>query len=69
VDCRDVERLLHPYLDGELDLIHASQVEHHVAECTACAEARRGLLALREAIGTAPYHAPRRRCAASCFGR
>jgi anti-sigma factor RsiW len=57
VDCRDVERLLHPYLDGELDLIHAAQVEHHVAECTACAEARRGLLALREAVGTAPYHA------------
>jgi anti-sigma factor RsiW len=56
VDCRDAERLLHPYLDGELDLIHAAQVEHHLAECDACSEARRALLALREALAAgAPY--------------
>jgi anti-sigma factor RsiW len=57
VDCRDVQPLLHPYADGELDLVRHLQVEHHVAECAACAEREHGLRALREAVAAAPlYH-------------
>lgn len=57
MDCRDVQPLLHPYSDGELDLVRHLQVEHHLAECTACAERERGLRLLREAVAAAPlYH-------------
>jgi len=57
VDCRDVQNLLHPYLDGELDLVRHLQIEHHLAECAACAERNLGLQRLRETITAAPlYH-------------
>lgn len=57
MDCRDVQALLHPYSDGELDLVRHLQVEHHLAECTGCAERARGLRLLREAVQAVPlYH-------------
>jgi anti-sigma factor RsiW len=57
VDCRDVRNLVHAYADGELDLVRHLQVEHHLAECTACADEDQGLRALREALAAAPlYH-------------
>jgi anti-sigma factor RsiW len=57
VDCRDVQHLLHPYSDGELDLVRHLQVEHHLAECAECAERERGLRLLRDTIASAPlYH-------------
>lgn len=57
MDCRDVQALLHPYADGELDLVRHLQVEHHLAECEGCAERARGLRRLREAVAAAPlYH-------------
>jgi anti-sigma factor RsiW len=57
VDCRDVQSLLHPYSDGELDLVRLLQVEHHLAECADCAGRQRGLRELREAIASAAlYH-------------
>ncbi len=57
MDCRDVQPLLHPYADGELDLVRHLQVEHHLASCAECAERERGLRLLREALASAPlYH-------------
>ena len=57
MDCRDVQHLLHPYSDGELDLVRHLQVEHHLAECADCAERDRGLRQLRDAIAAGPlYH-------------
>jgi anti-sigma factor RsiW len=57
VDCRDVRNLLTAYSDGELDLVRHLQAEHHLAECTACAEHEQGLRILRDAIASAaPYH-------------
>ncbi|MDB5309016.1 MAG: anti-sigma factor [Gemmataceae bacterium] len=60
MDCRDVQNLLHPYSDGELDLVRHLQIEHHLAECAACAEHQLGLRRLREALASAPlyHHAP-----------
>jgi anti-sigma factor RsiW len=60
VDCRDVQNLLHPYADGELDLVRHLQVEHHLAECAVCAGREQGLQRQREAIAAAPlyYRAP-----------
>jgi anti-sigma factor RsiW len=57
VDCREVQNLLHPYSDGELDLVRHLQVEHHLADCAECAERERGLWLLRVAVASgAPYH-------------
>lgn len=53
MECRDVHNLLHPFVDGELDLVRHLQIEHHLADCTACADRERGLRQLREAL-TAP---------------
>jgi len=57
VDCRDVQHLLHPYCDGELDLVRHLQIEHHLAECAECAEREQGLRLLHTALTSAPlYH-------------
>ncbi|QJW94382.1 anti-sigma factor family protein [Frigoriglobus tundricola] len=57
MDCRDVQHLLHPYSDGELDLVRHLQIEHHLAECATCAERDQGLRLLRAALTSAPlYH-------------
>lgn len=57
MDCRDVQPLLHPYSDGELDLVRHLQVEHHLAECTACADRERELRQLRGMFAETPlYH-------------
>ncbi len=45
-DCREIEALLSPYADGELDAADAARVESHLAECAACRET---LAAWREA--------------------
>jgi anti-sigma factor RsiW len=48
---------LHPYSDGELDLVRHLQIEHHLAECAACAERQLGLRLVRDAVASAPlYH-------------
>jgi len=57
VDCRDVQPLLHPYSDGELDLVRHLQIEHHLAECTECAEREREVRQLRGMFADTPlYH-------------
>ena len=52
MECRDVRNLLHPFVDGELDLVRHLQVEHHLADCGDCAERERGVRQLREALAT-----------------
>jgi anti-sigma factor RsiW len=60
VECRDVQNLLHPFVDGELDLVRHLQIEHHLADCTGCADRERGLRQLREALAAPElrYRAP-----------
>lgn len=38
MSCADVARLLHPYVDGELDAAHVIEIDEHVAGCAACAQ-------------------------------
>jgi anti-sigma factor RsiW len=47
VDCREVEGLLDPYHDGELDPAVSRSIRDHLDACAAC----RQLLAHRESIG------------------
>jgi anti-sigma factor RsiW len=57
MNCPDVLRLLHPYSDGELDVVRHVQIEEHLAECAACAEQEKHLRSLRAAISSPSlYH-------------
>ena len=57
MDCRDVQNLLHPYSDGELDLIRHLQIEHHLDDCKECAERARSLRQLHGVLASGSlYH-------------
>jgi anti-sigma factor RsiW len=56
LNCQDTQRLLHGYVDGELDLLQSMEIDQHVQECTACAQAYTDLQAVRTAVkNRAPY--------------
>src|SRR5437899_9338606 len=48
--------LIHAYLDGELDLLNTVQLEDHLRECAACAEASRNHQRLRSAIDSGGFY-------------
>ena len=55
--CRDVQHLLHPYFDGELDLVRHVEIEEHLAECAECGERADNLRSLRAALSSPSlYH-------------
>jgi anti-sigma factor RsiW len=60
VNCTETQKLLHGYLDGELDLVNNVAVERHVQECAACAATWRRNQALRDALrgGSLSYAPP-----------
>jgi anti-sigma factor RsiW len=59
VQCDELRTLLHGYVDGELDLVRNVEIEHHLEECSACAEACQELRSLRQALAdTTLYHRP-----------
>jgi anti-sigma factor RsiW len=56
LNCQDAQKLLHGYVDGELDLLQSMEIDQHVQECTACAQAYTDLQAVRTAVkNRAPY--------------
>lgn len=60
MNCPDVQDLLHPYADGELDLVRHLELEGHLAGCPECAEQEKRLRSLRATL-TSPslyYRAP-----------
>src|SRR5262249_46030673 len=57
VKCDELADLLHPFADGELDLVRSLTVERHREACPACAAAVKDLQALRGSLGQpALYH-------------
>jgi anti-sigma factor RsiW len=59
VNCHETQTLLHPYVDGELDLVRSLELDRHLQECPACAEAVGKEQRLRDALGNpALYHRP-----------
>jgi anti-sigma factor RsiW len=50
VVCDDNSRLLHGYLDGELDLIRSLEIEEHLKTCPDCAQQLWGQQTLRKAF-------------------
>jgi len=56
MECRRAENLVDAYLDGELDPIHAMEVEGHLQECGKCTAILEGRKALQQALRTQlPY--------------
>jgi anti-sigma factor RsiW len=53
MNCAECEILLHPLIDGELDAMHAREVEAHATTCAGCAEKLKTLRAMREAMAAA----------------
>jgi len=41
MNCKEVEEVIHGYLDGELDLVRSVAVEEHLKTCAACTRALR----------------------------
>jgi anti-sigma factor RsiW len=57
VICEEFEDLLHPFADGELDLVRSLAVERHLQGCSGCATAIKELKALQGALAEpALYH-------------
>jgi anti-sigma factor (TIGR02949 family) len=61
VACDENARLLHGYLDGELDLVRNLEIEEHLKTCPHCAQELRGQQTLRKAFRSANLYdrAPR----------
>ena len=49
--CETARALLHPYVDGELDLHESAEVESHLESCAACRAQFEAERALRGAVG------------------
>ena len=50
MNCKELEDLLSPYLDGELDASQRSAVEQHLADCPDCRRALKQLKVMHEAL-------------------
>jgi len=50
VNCPENNTLIHAYLDGELDLLSTLQLEAHLRECAACAQAYKNHQTMRSAM-------------------
>ena len=48
--CQEAQRLIHPYLDGELDLVRSLEIEAHLNDCQPCAQAYNELRSLHSAV-------------------
>ena len=51
--CKEAHRLIHPYLDGELDLVRSLEIEAHLKDCQTCAQAYTELRSLHSAVSDA----------------
>ncbi len=52
MNCQEAQKLIHPYMDGELDLMNSLEVEQHLQDCAVCSQVYKNQQALRAAIGS-----------------
>jgi anti-sigma factor RsiW len=52
VDCKETQKLIDPYGDGELDSLRSREVEGHLESCAICAQAYRNHRELKAALST-----------------
>jgi anti-sigma factor RsiW len=48
--CQEAHRLIHPYVDGELDLVRSLEIEAHLKDCQTCVQAYNELRSLHSAV-------------------
>jgi anti-sigma factor RsiW len=59
VNCQENNTLIHAHLDGELDLLSTLQLEAHLRECAACAQAYKNHQNLKSAMSSGSlYYKP-----------
>ena len=60
MNCAETKLLLHPYIDGELDLVRSLDVEKHIQACAGCLAENQSLRSLRSALRSSAltYSAP-----------
>lgn len=62
MNCPESHKLLHAYIDGELDLVRCLEVEEHLKSCARCVAGKNSLQSLRSALqngaGDLAYTAP-----------
>jgi len=51
LSCQEARELIHPYIDGELDLVKSLEIEDHLKKCSPCTQTHTGIRSLRYAIG------------------
>jgi anti-sigma factor RsiW len=56
VACENNERLLHAYLDGELDLVHSVEFEEHLKTCQDCAREFHSQQTMRHSLRAADLY-------------
>ncbi|HKD37290.1 MAG TPA: anti-sigma factor [Pirellulales bacterium] len=64
MNCSTLQDLMHPFIDGELDVVRHVEIEEHLKDCESCAEQERQLRSLRATIASASlgYPAPAALC-------
>jgi anti-sigma factor RsiW len=62
IDHEQIRELIHPYVDGELDLLTARKTEQHLRSCADCRAVENAVRALRETVASSQpaYRAPSR---------
>ena len=55
MNCKELETLLHPYLDGELDADQRRGVEEHLKGCPSCTRQLATFRAIHQALQSADY--------------
>jgi mycothiol system anti-sigma-R factor len=60
MNCEETRRLLHAYLDGELDLVRSMEIQRHLEGCAGCMLAYQKQQSLRSLVrdGSLYYRAP-----------
>ena len=53
MSCEEARPWIHPYVDGELDLVRTVQIQGHLDTCSARAQARDQIEAVRAAVSNA----------------
>ena len=56
MNCREIEGLKHAYADRELDLVRTTEIEHHLSDCRACAQAYENIRALSSTLKSADLY-------------
>src|SRR5215475_5270274 len=62
MDHEQIREMLHPYVDGELDLLTARETEQHLRNCADCCAVEQAVRALRETVANSQpaYRVPSR---------